>query len=266
MNLSSSHVDRDIASLSLRFLIDPNEYQPGEEFRVFFTFQKIYWFCIDNKIRKGKENDKDFLDFVINYCQANDNLKSVYTRPVLEKYYKEFFKYINTIPTYGTILINQTFDCMIMIKTKPKDIRWGLPKGKIEQSESSYECAVRETEEEIGLNCKKYMKENPKSFSCTRSSKTLTIYVVAGVNDKENLHPTMNGEVASIEWVPINEISKLIMSSNDYIFFKDTYSILKFVNENFILLYFVIFFFFFAFLFLDCLYLGGILLLRKEEN
>ena len=63
----------------------------------------------------------------------------------------DFEDYKKTVPTYGVILLNETLDKVLLVRSY-WGRRWGFPKGKVNEGERGHECAAREALEEIGFN------------------------------------------------------------------------------------------------------------------
>lgn len=92
---------------------------------------------------------------------------------------------------------------------------WGFPKGKINESESLIDCAVRELNEEIGfdvqvlLNETDYIEYNGGSGGGdggNGSDSTQTrLYIVRGVKEETPFAPQTRKEISDIAWHSIHE-------------------------------------------------------------
>ncbi|MCC5905476.1 MAG: NUDIX hydrolase [Balneolaceae bacterium] len=96
---------------------------------------------------------------------------------------------------------------------------WELPKGKLEKKEAVKECALREVEEETGLEGLKL-----QSFLCdtyheyvedgTKYGKTTYWYLMeAGRNEKDFLPQAEEG-ITNVEWVPLKKALDLVEFAN----------------------------------------------------
>ena len=198
MSTKSSFVvpESDIRELILRFPIDPQQ-SSGEAFQIFFYFETIYYYYLDNYHKKHKVIDLQ--SFSIQFCRFHEQLKE-FTEEYLAKLYEKYRTYLLRVPTFGCILLNQTFDSFLLVIPYYCQNKGslGFPKGKIEYNEEPLACAVREAEEETGLNISDYVPVEPTEFKVGN----ITLYVIPGVNDTLALCPKLNGEVSEIEWVP----------------------------------------------------------------
>ena len=78
--------------------------------------------------------------------------------------FKSFFKYI--IAAGGTVF-NSDNDLLVIYRLG----KWDLPKGKLEKEEDIPTCALREVQEECGVDGLKIIKELPSTFHCYKTRK-----------------------------------------------------------------------------------------------
>lgn len=92
---------------------------------------------------------------------------------------------------------------LITVTTKPTQ-KIGFPKGYAHRGESFWECAKRETCEEIGIVIQNYsyewVKENITFYVCKIKDNEITADSIK-VNDKK--------EIASVNYCVINDLKKL---------------------------------------------------------
>jgi 8-oxo-dGTP pyrophosphatase MutT (NUDIX family) len=79
----------------------------------------------------------------------------------------DFFSIYKTVPAAGGVVYNDK-DEILMIYRRGF---WDLPKGKFEAGETIPETAVREVQEEVGLNDVKIIKELPTTYHTYRNRK-----------------------------------------------------------------------------------------------
>ena len=112
-------------------------------------------------------------------------------------------------PTAGGIVFrrNAKKEIEILLIQDAKD-RWTIPKGHIEEGESSKQCAEREIGEETGLEKMKVLNWLGKiNFRYRRTTSlvlmTTEIFLVQALGDTDKLQPEdwMNG----IKWFPASE-------------------------------------------------------------
>lgn len=87
---------------------------------------------------------------------------------------------------------------------------WSLPKGKVENNESTIQAAIRECQEETGIAQSQYQLED-KLFVKNQCS-------IFGARMKEpspNLVPTRPHEIREIRWVPLGELPDYMSNANE---------------------------------------------------
>ena len=72
---------------------------------------------------------------------------------------KVFESYRAKIPIYGCILLNPGLTRCVLVQSI-NGTRWGFPKGKIDENEPEFQCAVREVLEEVGVDVGDRVEEN----------------------------------------------------------------------------------------------------------
>lgn len=101
-----------------------------------------------------------------------------------------------------------------MVQEK-KDIaygKWNLPTGKIEEDESSMECAAREAKEEAGVDA------NPESLvgfykKPGEKSEVVLAIIFESTIDDTNLFPNKK-EVMEARWIPLGELTNYELRSS----------------------------------------------------
>lgn len=61
-----------------------------------------------------------------------------------EKLWERFMKYKNRVPVCGGILLDSACENCVLVKGWKSSASWGFPKGKINDEEERWQCAVRE--------------------------------------------------------------------------------------------------------------------------
>ncbi|KAL3768929.1 hypothetical protein ACHAWU_005832 [Discostella pseudostelligera] len=164
--------------------------------------------------------------------------------PHFDTMYDEFTQYKRSISTYGTILLNEAATQVALVRPW-KSKSWTFPGGKVNQNESGYDAACRETYEETGFDplvepsvqpppppppphfsntnaaSPTTVRENSKlSYTERESNKQRTCYICRGVPTNFPFEPVARKEVSEVKWFDIASLPK-----------QKTYAVLPFYNQ-----------------------------------
>lgn len=194
-----------IKKLTLQYFYNCPEQLLENEYHLLFQLQKCYWdyldiFCLEYKkvnIKLPYYSEKEFMKLMID-C----NIFLFLRIPNFEEMYKKWLHYINKIPVYGSILIDPTLKWCLMVKCY-RD--YCFPKGKINENESSVDCAIRETYEETGYDISQKIDKNEYlEWNC--KSKIKGFYIIYDVNMNTRFYPQNQGEILDYKWFPIHNL------------------------------------------------------------
>lgn len=93
------------------------------------------------------ELDSHTVKSMIHEMQLGKVHAGVFYHPDLEELKKFFFKKFNIVIAAGGLVRNEENEILLIYRRG----KWDLPKGKLDKNESLEECAVREVEEETGV-------------------------------------------------------------------------------------------------------------------
>ena len=134
------------------------------------NIELAWWYYIDNMIagmtyQESRKLKYPFFQRIfcsLYYLQGlSKNLNTLWKQ--------HFQGYKQQIPSYGCVILNENYDkiliCVYLDDSNTQSKLFDFPKGKIDESESGIDCAVREVEEETQL-CLDQDKINPNQFAC----------------------------------------------------------------------------------------------------
>jgi 8-oxo-dGTP diphosphatase len=102
----------------------------------------------------------------------------------------------------------------VLVVHRPRYDDWSLPKGKADPGESDADCALREVEEETGLNCRLGPELLSTSYRDNKGRpKTVRYWAMEPVSGGDRFAP--NAEVDEIRWLPAPEAVKLLSYDHD---------------------------------------------------
>lgn len=137
----------------------------------------------------------------------------------LEVLKKAFFKHFELIEAAGGIVQNDKKEILFIYRLD----KWDLPKGKVEEGENSEECAIREVEEETGVNnleLKNKIGETYHTYNAFGKHflKISNWYYMICTNG-QNLVPQTEENITEIKWIKTKDMKEPI--ANTYPSIKD---------------------------------------------
>ncbi|PWN24080.1 DCP2-domain-containing protein [Microstroma glucosiphilum] len=125
----------------------------------------------------------------------------------LEAAFDEFMKYKTRVPVCGAVLLSEDFKSCVLVKGWRSSAAWGFPKGKINQSESHRDCAVRETLEETGFDCSELLApESPHWMELNVREQKMRLYIVPGVRKDTVFETQTRKEISKISWFKLSDL------------------------------------------------------------
>lgn len=142
-----------------------------------------------------------------------------------DKLLKLLFKKMRVITAAGGMVFNPKKEILFIYRNK----RWDLPKGKIEKDEDLRECAIREVEEETGVQGLEVKRLISKTYHVFRRKKKLRIketywYEMFTEYDGE-LKPEHSEGIKKAKWKNFEKSQKALRNSyaNIKILFPESY-------------------------------------------
>lgn len=191
--------------LCTRFLVN----LPDEEFksfeRLFFAVESAHWFYDDfYRERDGRLPRLQLKSFARKLFDHTPLLQ-----PYAEDFdqlFKQFRDYKQDVPTYGAAMLNAKLDKVLLVRGWGSGAKWGFPKGKMGNSETELQAAVREVLEETGFDLSEYVDDNTyyvDSMLCGRFNR---IYVVPNISEDAKFETQTRKEISKIDWVPLSDL------------------------------------------------------------
>jgi 8-oxo-dGTP pyrophosphatase MutT (NUDIX family) len=93
--------------------------------------------------------------------------------------------------------------------------RWTIPKGHIEDGEQASKTAVREIQEETGLQSLRLFEKLGKvDFRYRREDKLILmemhVFLIEAYGNTDNYRPEANEGITDVQWFPVNKALELI--------------------------------------------------------
>ena len=133
----------------------------------------------------------------------------VFYHPDLEKLIKSFYKKFTIVVAAGGLVVNEKKEILMIFRRG----KWDLPKGKLDKGEKLEDCAVREVEEETGLQKVKLNSPLTITYHTYHEGARFVLkeshWYTMKVSGDQQLVPQTEEDIHEIKWVTIKEVEKL---------------------------------------------------------
>ena len=131
----------------------------------------------------------------------------------LEELKTMFFKKFTPVKAAGGFVLNENKEVLMMFRRG----KWDLPKGKMDKKETFEECAIRETEEETGLEKITLISPLITTYHTyhegTRYILKETKWFRMKVNGEQKLIPQAEEQITKLEWVEKKNLKNYMQNS-----------------------------------------------------
>ncbi|CAF1076841.1 unnamed protein product [Adineta steineri] len=190
--------------LCSRFIINIPAEQRDDLVRVLFAVELAHWFYIDFYCEDDVDlqicNIKDFAQQVFQHCPfLRDYVNN------LDGILSHWRGYKLSVPTYGAVLIDPTYEHVLLVRGFYNRESWGFPKGKVQENESPLKCAIREVLEEVGFDMKDRAFED-QYLERDLNGQLIRLYIVKQVPLDTKFAPKTKNEIKEMRWFPIDDL------------------------------------------------------------
>uniref|UniRef100_A0A8C9VDS4 mRNA-decapping enzyme 2 n=1 Tax=Scleropages formosus TaxID=113540 RepID=A0A8C9VDS4_SCLFO len=180
----------DLQVQSHRFILHIPSEERDNAIRVCFQIELAHWFYLDFCMQNSPG---------LPQCGIRDFAKDV------QKVLEQWKEYKMGVPTYGAIILDETYNNVLLVQGYLAKSGWGFPKGKVNEDEAPHDCAVREVLEETGFDirdriCKDVFIEQKITDQLAR------LYIIPGVPKETKFNPKTRKEIRNIEWFPVDKL------------------------------------------------------------
>lgn len=193
--------------LCSRFIINVPEVERKDVVRICFQIEQAHWFYIDfyskkDNFQKSRKlvNLKEFAAIVFKHVP--------FLHPFAERVDQvidEWKEYKFCVPTYGAILLSEDYTSVLLVQSFSSKSSWGFPKGKINLTESPWQCAIREVKEETGFDIQEHM--DPSDYlEAVINDQTVRLYIIPGISTDQQFVPKTRNEIKSVRWFPLADL------------------------------------------------------------
>lgn len=186
---------------------------------IIFSQEQIQSNMPDDDITRLYESDD--LKFDQDFLSTLESKKAYIIHTSDEKKsFENFCGDLELIEAAGGLVYNASRDSILFIYRRDK---WDLPKGKIDKGEGIQEAALREVQEECGIQShkiKNFLNESYHIFKMKDKwflKKTYWFNMQCSADEK--LIPQAEEDITAIEWIKTNDFSKV--KANTYAMIAD---------------------------------------------
>ncbi|XP_024887916.1 m7GpppN-mRNA hydrolase [Temnothorax curvispinosus] len=191
--------------LSSRFIINVPEEERKDLVRICFQIELAHWFYLD--FYCTEENPKlrscGMKEFATHIFQHIPFLKPhvQHVDAVLE----QWREYKQNVPTFGAIVLNEDMTKVLLVQSYWAKNSWGFPKGKVNEDEEPFLCAIREVLEETGFDISNLIDKN-EYIESVINDQTVRLYIISGVQKDTKFQPKTRKEIKNVEWFAVADL------------------------------------------------------------
>lgn len=191
--------------LCSRFIINLPAEDRGNLVRICFQIELAHWFyldyyCTDETARLNPCGIREFAAHIFQHVpELRSHVSSLDC--VLEKWRE----YKLTVPTYGAILLDGDLSHVLLVQSYWTKASWGFPKGKVNEGEEPWKCAVREVLEETGFDISKLINKNDY-IEATIHDQIARLYIIGYIPRDTKFQPQTRNEIKACEWFPLADL------------------------------------------------------------
>lgn len=206
INKAPENLDDALIDVETRFLYTLPESELNQTDRLFFQIEQAYWYYEDFKADRYSHlphftHLKQFAKKIFEHCDLLKNKMNQF--PAL---FESFANYKAKIPVCGCILLNPSMNKLVLVCNWDGK-SWSFPRGKIDEKETEYACAIREVYEETGYNPSSHCNEN-EFLVCFQDQKKVQLFIGTNVPESTVFQSRTRKEISKIEFFDINNLPK----------------------------------------------------------
>ncbi|KYM79586.1 mRNA-decapping enzyme 2 [Atta colombica] len=191
--------------LSSRFIINVPEEERKDLVRICFQVELAHWFYLDFYCTEEypKLRSCGMKEFATHIFQHIPFLKPHVQH--IDAVLEQWREYKQNVPTFGAIVLNEDMTKVLLVQSYWAKNSWGFPKGKVNEDEEPFHCAIREVLEETGFDISNLIDKN-EYIESTINDQTVRLYIISGVQKDTKFQPKTRKEIKNVEWFAVADL------------------------------------------------------------
>ncbi|XP_011872031.1 PREDICTED: m7GpppN-mRNA hydrolase isoform X1 [Vollenhovia emeryi] len=191
--------------LSSRFIINVPEEERKDLVRICFQIELAHWFyldfyCTEENPKLRSCGMKEFATHIFQHIPfLRPNLQNI------DNVLEQWREYKQNVPTFGAIVLNEDMTKVLLVQSYWAKNSWGFPKGKVNEDEEPFHCAIREVLEETGFDISSLIDKN-EYIESPINDQTVRLYIISGVQMDTKFQPKTRKEIKNVEWFSVADL------------------------------------------------------------
>lgn len=199
-------LEQALDDVEARFLNNLPRSELEQTERLFFQIEQAYWFY------------EDFKADVYTHLPHFSTLKSFATKlfahsallskvgDQFQELFADFKTYKSKIPVFGCIMLNPKMTKAVLV-CDYNGKSWTFPRGKINERESEFACALREVHEETGFDPTPHCREEDHLLAFI-DGKQIKLFIACNVPESTEFCIMTRKEIAAVAFHPLDALPK----------------------------------------------------------
>lgn len=209
-------LEQALDDVEARFLYNLPRSELEHTERLFFQIEQAYWFYEDFKadVHSNLPHFSTLKSFATKLFSHSALLSQVSDK--FQELFSDFKNYKSKIPVYGVIMLNPKMTKAVLVCDYGSK-SWTFPRGKINEKETEFACAVREVYEETGFDASPHCREEDHLVAFN-DGKQIKMYVACNVPESTVFEIHTRKEISEVQFHPLDALPK-------------TYAVLPFLEK-----------------------------------
>ena len=167
-----------------------------------------------NGIYTEKELNSNTVNQMIVQMQQPQTIGGIFEHSNVENLLKSFSDQMVLIQAGGGLVYTPQKTVLLIFRRG----KWDLPKGKLDEGENLAECAIREVQEETGLQQVTLVKDLTITWHTYHQDGALVLkeshWYLMQTEKEEALTPQVDEDIELCQWVPLHELNTYMQQTH----------------------------------------------------